>query len=142
MQYENSEKKFVAVVNQSISTPVILNALAHVAYGLAKKQSVQSKPLEYKNCGAGFRSTIDQFPFIILKSRNNNQMKTLVSQVVEMTDINYNVFTTTMIGQSAQSQIEATEKSDPDALEYVVVLLFGEQRSVSAVTKKFSLLKD
>lgn len=88
-----------------------------------------------------FEAKIDEYPFIILESKNSNQLKTLTSNVVENRRIAHNVFTTSMIGASAQEQREATLNATDESLDFVVVALFGAREDVEPLTKKFSLFK-
>lgn len=141
MAYENNGKKFVAVINRQQPLPIFLNALAHTAFGISGKGAEVGNLLDYRNSATCFEAKIDEYPFIILEAKNSNQLKTLTLNVVENRRIAYNVFTTSMIGMSAQAQREATLNATDESLDFVVIALFGAREDVEPLTKKFSLFK-
>jgi hypothetical protein len=141
MAYENNGKKFAVIVNRKHPLPVVLNAMAHAAFGMSGKGQDIGNLLDYSNGGTGFSAKIDEYPFIILEAKTSNQLQTLVSSVVDDEGIAYNVFTTSMIGTSATAQLEATREASGEALDFVVVVLFGPRENVERFTKKFSLFK-
>jgi len=141
MAYENNGKKFVAVINRQQPLPIILNALAHTAFGMSGKGAAVGNLLDYRNSATCFEAKIDEYPFIILEAKNSNQLKTLTANVVENRHIVYNVFTTSMIGASAQEQREATLTATDESLDFVVVAVFGAREDVEPLTKKFSVLR-
>ncbi|MBY4868925.1 DUF2000 family protein [Burkholderia sp. Bp9017] len=142
MAYADNASKFVAVINRKHPAPVVLNALAHTAFGLSGIAGVGNL-LEYQNVACDFAAKIDESPFIILEAKNSNQLRVLLSNVKEAssTSIAYNVFTTSMIGASAAAQMEATRTALDEALDFVVVVIFGAREAVEALTKRFSLFK-
>jgi hypothetical protein len=141
MAYDNNSRKFVAVINRKHPLPIILNALAHSAIGLSAKTGGQEQLLDYPNAASGFAAKISEYPFIMLEAKNSNQLRTLFDAAKEDNTLVYNVFTTSMIGASAQAQIDATRAAAGDALDFVVVVLFGEREQLDPLTKKFSLVK-
>ncbi|AKU24046.1 DUF2000 domain-containing protein [Massilia sp. MB5] len=141
MAYENTERKFVALVNRKHPLPVLLNALAHASNGLTAKTAGRDKLLDYPNQASGFAAKISEYPFIILEAKNGNQIRNLLPQVMADDSLDYNVFTTSMIGASATQQIEATLAAADEQLDFVVLLMFGERGKVEPLAKKFSLLK-
>lgn len=142
MAYADNASKFVAVINRKHPTPVVLNALAHTTFGLSGIAGVGNL-LDYQNDACDFAAKIDESPFIILEAKNSNQLRVLLSNVKETssTRIAYNVFTTSMIGPSAAAQLEATRTERDEALDFVVVVIFGAREGVEALTKRFSLFK-
>ncbi|MBN3808535.1 DUF2000 family protein [Paraburkholderia sp. Ac-20347] len=142
MAYADNTSKFVAVINRRHATPVVLNALAHAAFGLSGIAGVGNL-LEYQNVACDFAAKIDESPFIILEAKNSNQLRVLLSNIKEESSasIAYNVFTTSMIGASAAAQMEATRTALDEALDFVVVVIFGAREGVEALTKRFSLFK-
>ena len=141
MAYENNDKKFVAVVNRKHPLPVILNALAHAAFGMSGKGPHVGRLLDYPNQATGFSAKVDESPFIILEAKNSSQLQTLVSVAMDSTHVAYNVFTTSMIGRSADAQISATQAAAGEGLDFVLVVLFGPREDVEPLTKRFSLFK-
>lgn len=141
MAYENNDRKFVAVLNRKHSLPVILNALAHAAFGMSGKGHHVGRLLDYPNHATGFLAKVDESPFIILDAKNSSQLQTLVSVASDAPNVAYNVFTTSMIGRSASAQMAATQAAVGEGLDFVVVVLFGPREDVEPLTKRFSLFK-
>ncbi|MBT3066615.1 DUF2000 family protein [Rhodoferax sp. U11-2br] len=83
-----------------------------------------------------------RYPFIILDAKNSNQLQTLVADVIEKSSVSCNVFTTSMIGTSAETQIKETLEAVGEGLNFVVVVIFGSRADVEPLTKKFSLSKE
>src|SRR5258708_31891456 len=124
MAYENNDRKFLAVINRKHSLPVILNALAHAAFGISAFTAGRDRLLDYPNRATGFVARINEYPFIILEAKNSSQLKTLVGSVVGHESIALNAFTTSMLGPSAEAQIQSTLTADGDMLDFVLVTLF------------------
>ncbi len=139
--YADNEFKFVAVVNPKIEIPQLMNALGHMTAGLiAQADDVgQMKFLQYKfQADWAIPSSISFYPFIILKAKNSNQLKTL-HQAANDTGILHNIFTDSMLGTSALEQIENTKNTNPDSLTYFGVVLFAPSNQLTTLTRKFSL---
>jgi hypothetical protein len=51
----------------------------------------------------------------------------------------HNAFTNTMLGASADDQIEATQNTKSEDLIYFGVTLFGDSHKLAELTRKFSL---
>ncbi|MBP2705868.1 DUF2000 domain-containing protein [Microbispora sp. RL4-1S] len=139
--YADNSKKFVAVLNKRFPVPVLMNALGHLASGLGGiVPSSETEFLEYP-CPAGdFVSSISRYPFIVLRSDNGNQLRTLAAAAGEQ-GLPRNVFTETMLGSSAEDQINATKNASAEELEYIGVLVFGDAEVLQPLTKKFSVFK-
>ena len=139
MNYANNSKKFAAVLNGKVPIPRLLNALAHTTAGLATSLSRSAvQYLDYENASDGFRSSIAEAPFIILKAKNGNQLATLLGQA-KTAGIPHNTFISAMIGSSAEEQLKQTHNASGDDLEYWVVVIFGDAEAINPLTKKFSL---
>jgi hypothetical protein len=141
MAYENNGKKFVAVINRRHPLPVILNALAHAAFGMSGKGPDIGNLLDYRNDATDFLAKVDESPFIILEAKNSSQLQFLLSVAMKTSNVSYNVFTTSMIGGSAQAQLAATQAATGEGLDFVAVTLFGPREVVEPLTKRFSLFR-
>lgn len=143
MQYQNNELKFIAVINPKIEIPKLMNALCHTTAGLAAKINDfnEMKFLKYEfQADWTTSSLISLYPFIILESKNNNQLRTL-HQAVNETGIIHNIFTDSMLGASATEQMQNTKNTKTDELTYFSVVLFGMAEQLAPLTRKFSLFK-
>lgn len=76
----------------------------------------------------------------MLRADNGNQLRTLAAAAGER-GLPRNVFTATVLGASAEDQINATKNAGPDELDYIGVLVFGEAEALHPLTKKFSVFK-
>jgi Protein of unknown function (DUF2000) len=141
MPYENNVKKFVVVINRHQPLPVIANAMAHVAFGIAGKGSDVGRLLNYSNTATGFLAKIDESPFIILDAKNSSQLLALLNAAMVSPHVTYNLFTTSMIGPSAEAQITATRDASLNELDLVAVLLYGARENIDPLTKRYSLFK-
>jgi len=142
MPYLQNDKKFVAVLNRKHPLPRVLNGLCHATAGLAGKivDRAQAEFIPYANDADAFEAFISRYPFIVLEAKNGNQLATLRKTAVA-SGLPVNVFISAMIGRSAEEQIIASKAATGEALDYMVVVLFGDAATVDPLTKKFSLFK-
>ena len=139
--YKNNHCKFVAVLNKNIDVPKLMNALAHCSSGLATimpEQRLQMR--DYVDGSGGAHRAISEFPWIILQSRNSSQMRDLRAKAqavgLEVTD-----FVHTMLGESAEQQMDATQSTSEADLTYYAVCMYGEASILEPITKKFSVFR-
>lgn len=132
--------KFVAVLNKKIPTGNLMNALGHMAAGLAG--SYQNLPEmrfdTYYDKDGGEHKSISDNPFIILSADNSNQIRTLRNQLLEK-GVHFTDFTSTMTVGSYKEQQERTRQTLEIELEYWGICLFGPKEILNNLTKKFSL---
>jgi hypothetical protein len=141
MFYQDNDHKTIAVINPAISSPQLMNALGHVTAGLASKLSSldELQLLQYSfQSDLSDPAHISRYPYIILKSKNNNQLKTL-HQTINEAGIIHNVFTDSMLGASAEEQMSNTKNTPVDDLTYFLIAMFGKAEVLAPLTKKFSL---
>lgn len=137
MQFEN---KLVAVINEKIEPGVAMNALAHMCIGFGATLGVEALRLvDYIDANQGIHPQISEMPFIILKANSNKIRET--RKAAQAANIRYADFTDTMTIGTYVEQLERTLKTHEPDLTYYGIVLFGPWDVVSAMTKKFSLLK-
>jgi hypothetical protein len=139
--YADNDRKFTAILNSKIPIPQSMNGLAHMTAGLISRATDPSQMnfLQYQfNSDRLTPANISLYPFIILKSKNSNQLKTLHESVTNM-GILHNVFTGSMLGASAIDQIENTKNTKSEDLIYFGIALFGDSQKLAELTRKFSL---
>ncbi|MBU6439289.1 MAG: DUF2000 domain-containing protein [Betaproteobacteria bacterium] len=139
--YENTDRKFVGIVNRKHALPTLMNALAHTAFGISGWGDPIGHLLDYQNESVGFSSKIDESPFIILEARHSNHLRALVSSVSGQAHLRCNAFTTSMIGRSASEQLSMTRTASADQLDFVAVVLYGPREHVEPLTRRFSLYR-
>ena len=129
------------MLNKTIEPGRAMNALAHMALGLAA--SVQNKEelrlQDYVDYNNGKHPQISDIPFIILRG-GSDQIRNLRKAVIE-NGFHFTDFTNTMIGETYVEQHENTQKTKEQDLDYFGICLFGDWQKVSELTKKFSLWK-
>jgi hypothetical protein len=124
MRYADNNFKSIAILNAKIELTQLMNALAHMTAGLIAqaKDDEQMSFLQYPFHNDTLTpATISLYPFIILKAKNSNQLKTL-HELATNKNILHNVFTNMMLGASAIDQIEATKNTKPEDLTYLASL--------------------
>lgn len=142
MQYLNNQSKFVVVINKKHSLPVVMNSITHISYGISKEIEDSSKILNYENVDLGLNAQISEFPFIILETNNSNQLLKLIQTAKGTDGVKLNFFSTSMLGYSAEDQINATKNASLEDLDFVSVILFGTKEIIEPLTKKYSLIKN
>lgn len=138
MSEEKFENKLVAVLNKSIDTGKVMNALAHMCIGLGAAIGKHELRLtDYKDADGGLHPFISEIPFIIL-TENSNKIRRLRNEAIA-NHIQFNDFTDTMTVGTYQEQIEKTLHVKDENLIYYGIVLFGDWEKVTALTRKFSL---
>lgn len=138
MSEEKFKNKLVAVLNKSIDTGKIMNALAHMCIGLGSTiDQADLRLSNYKDADGGSHLFISEIPFIIL-SENSNKIRKLRNEAIA-NNITFNDFTDTMTIGTYKEQIERTLKVKDENLIYYGIVLFGDWDKVTELTRKFSL---
>ncbi len=139
MLYQDNEYKFVVVLNSKVEIGKLMNALGHITAGLVNVcDQNELRFLQYVDADDGLHPAISHYPFIILKSKNGNQIRTLRNLAVQQ-GIKYNDFVDKMLGVSAENQLQQTKETKEIDLEYFGVGLYGKAEELSQLTRKFSL---
>jgi len=141
MLYQDNDYKTIAVINPAIGVPQLMNALGHATSGLLSKASA-SNDLQFLKYAFqedwSNPSHISRYPYIVLKAKNNNQLKTL-HQALNEAEIVHNAFTDSMLGSSADEQMASTQNTSMAELTYFVITMFGKAETLAPLTRKFSL---
>jgi len=125
--YQDNSNKFVAILNQKQTMGLLMNALAHTVAGLLSKQRAhldQMEFLPYRDSEGVMDACISRYPFIILKAKNGNQLRTVL-QAAQDAGIPCNVFADSMLGTSAAEQLQKTRSANEAELDYIALCLFG-----------------
>jgi hypothetical protein len=139
--YSDNNRKFVAVLNRTLDLPKLMNALAHCSAGLASLMSrTDLEMLNYIDGAGGTHPGISKYPWIILQARNSNQLRDLRAKA-KLAGIGVTDFVHTMLGDSAEQQLEATRITPEAGFTYYAVCLFGDSSAVGPLTKKFSVFR-
>ena len=140
--YADNNFKFVAVLNKKIEPAKLMNALGHMAVGLTSLcPAVESMNFHcYLDGNGGAHPAISHFPFIVLVADNSNKIRSARAAAMEA-GLLYNDFTDTMLGGSADEQLQQTRDKKEEELEYFGLCLFGPAETINLITRKFSLFR-
>lgn len=132
--------KFVAVLNKKIPVGNLMNALGHMAAGLAGSYPnlPEMRFDTYVDKDGGKHKSISDNPFIILSADNSNQLRTLRNDLIA-SGVHFTDFTSTMTVGTYREQQERTKNTPEAELEYYGVCMFGPKEVLNSLTKKFSL---
>lgn len=134
-----SEYKFVAVLNKKIETGKVMNALAHMTVGLVgnyeNKDNLGVMDYKDKDGGSHFAS---KHPFIILKAKNSNQIRTIRNSAIDK-NISVTSFTSAMTMGDYKEQLDRSKATSEEELEYYGACLFGKKEEIDILTSKLSL---
>ena len=132
--------KLVAVMNKSLDSGIVMNALAHISLGLGASLGVsQAELVNYTSQDGVKLNNISKMPYIILRA-TGGKIKTLYEKATA-DGIQCIVFTETMTGGTWEEQIEKTASCPFEQLVFYGIALIGPQDIVTELTKKFSLWK-
>jgi hypothetical protein len=140
--YADNQNKFVVVLNRQIDIAKLMNALGHMAAGLTRLLGADDQRdfLEYVDADCSKHPAISRYPFIVLSAKNGNHIRTLRQSAIAQ-GLPYNDFVDTMLGYSAEHQLDQTRQTKECDLEYFGIVLYGKAETLSGLTKKFSLFK-
>jgi hypothetical protein len=132
--------KFVAIINKKVEPGRAMNALGHMAAGLAggypDKDALALDTYIDKD-GSKHQSISDN-PFIVLKADNSNQIRTVRNKLIEE-GIYFVDFIDTMIEGTFQEQKDRTKATPESELNYYGICFLGPSETLDPITKKFSL---
>ncbi len=136
---ENS-KRFIAILSKKVEPGRAMNALGHMAAGLAggSEKSNEMCFLQYQDKDGGSHPNISHFPFIVLKADNSNKIRTVRNECLAR-GIPFSDFTSTMTVGTSQEQQNATLSTAEEELEYWGIVMFGSTQELREFTGKFSL---
>ena len=133
--------QFVCVVNQKFDPPQLVNAVGHMAAGLVHQYREDTSVMRFRDFidkSESVHPSTSENGFIVLRSKNGNQLRTLRNELIE-NDIRFTDFTETMIPGDCDSQQAEFSVTNEEDLEYIGVCFFCEIEKSKELTKKFSL---
>lgn len=139
---DDSEMRFIAVLNKKVEKGKLMNALGHMSAGLAGGygKSDDMDFLRYEDKDETIHPNISHYPFIVLKADNSNKIRTLRKEAIKHGFL-YTDFVDTMTVGTSKKQVQATKDAEEENLEYFGICLFGKTEELSRLTKKFSLFQ-
>ncbi len=139
---DESSKRFIAVLNKKVEPGRLMNALGHIAAGLAggSGRSDEMCFLQYRDRDGGTHPDISHFPFIVLAADNSNRIRKVRDECIRRR-IPFSDFTSTMTIGTSQEQMDATAGTPGEELEYYAIALFGPTDELKEFTGRFSLYR-
>lgn len=135
------QKRFVAVLSKKIDTGRALNVLGHLSVAVSNLlEEGEAQFVDYIDNNDNVHPSISHYPFIVLKADNSNKLRKLKEAAME-NQVTVADFTDTMIEGGSTAQQQRTRDTQESDLEYLGVCLFGDTKTIQAMTKKFSLYK-
>ena len=136
---DETEKRFIAILNKKMDSGRTLNVLGHISVGLADLLPAgEAQYVDYLDMDGELHPNLSHYPFIVLKADNSNKIRKVredaVSRGIKFTD-----FTHTMIEGGSSIQLETTAATPEAELTYLGICVFGDTSVLSEFTKKFSL---
>ena len=94
--------------------------------------------LTYRDADGGIHPGICEFPYIVLRAKNSNDIRKLRAKVMEA-GLPFTDFVSEMIGRSAADQMEQTSSTKEADLDYIGLTVFGEEERLRPLISRFSL---
>lgn len=137
--FQDNQKKLYVIVNRNVDAAVQMNAVGHLSAGIMQKAEERLFH-SYPNQDSGLSAFLSHYPVVILQAKNSNQLAAVAQKCHEQ-GILYNFFTTTMLGQSTEQQMKATQEALFSSLEFIAVAIYGDAENIAPITRKFSVFK-
>ncbi len=141
LEYKPTTHQFVAVVNKKIPAPQLMNAVGHMAADLVNQYTKDISVLRFRDFidkDTSIHPSTSDNGFIILRSENSNQIRTLrnnlIAECIPFTD-----FTATMVPGTYADQLHEFAMTSEIDLDYFGICFFAEKEKSRELTKKFSL---
>jgi hypothetical protein len=93
---------------------------------------------DYVDADGNHHKNISDNPFIVLKAKNSNKLRTLRESLLKK-EIPFTDFTDTMIVGTYVDQHKQTNETNEESLEYFGVCFFTDDATAQSLTSKFSL---
>lgn len=133
--------QFTCVVNKKKNPAIIMNAIGHMTAGLVEQYKSDTSLMRFRDFidkDNTVHPKTSENGFIILRSENSNQIRTLRSALIEL-GIKYTDFTETMVPGNYLTQQQEFDTKSESELEYIAVCFFVGVEQSRNLTKKFSL---
>ena len=139
---DETNYRFVAVLNKKIEVGRLMNALGHMTAGLigGYPNINDLQFLQYMDADNNVHPNISHYPFIVLKADNSNQIRTVRNKIKER-HMPFTDFTSTMTVGTSQEQQDETKNTPEIELEYWGICTFGETAILREFTKRFQLFR-
>ena len=133
--------RFVALLRRDIPVGNLMNALGHMAAGLASLANANDMCfLTYHDKDGQTHPGVSHFGFIVLQAETKEDIRTFRQSLKEL-GLPFTDFTKSMSIGTSEEQMRATSEIPESELEYFGICTFGATEVLRPLTKKFSLFK-
>lgn len=118
-----------------------MNAVGHMSAGLVHQYRSDTSPMRFRDFidkDKTIHPSTSENGFIVLRSENSNQIRTLRNKLIEE-NILFTDFTATMVPGTYADQQDDFDRTSEIDLEYFGICFFAEKEKSRELTKKFSL---
>lgn len=133
--------KYSVAINRQIDTGAQLNALAHVAVGLAHLAPSEMQAMRmFKDVEERPVGLMSDHPFIVLEAVNSNKLRQAYLSALDL-GLSANAFVIDMKDGNPVDQEETVSRKKSDDYLFVAFGCWGEDDVVRDVMKRFSLYR-
>jgi len=142
---DDSEYQFVVVVNESIETPRLMNAIAHATNGYIGAKlhdSILKKAdyISYEDSKKQLDTVISHYATIIFRTSNSKDLLKMHNKF-KQAGFTVNTFTDGMTVGTSKEQIEATVSKPLEDQEIFCIVTSGKTSELKPITKSLQLFK-
>ena len=134
-------KKLVVIVKDNLEIGKAMNTVAHamLGFGTGVVNKEEIKLNKYEDIDENVHDNISEMPIIILKA-SSNKIRNL-RQLAIKNDIKFVDFVDTMSIGTFEEEYNLTKTKKDEELNYLAIILFGDNEIISEWTRKFSLYR-
>ena len=133
--------KFVVVLNKKIPPAAALNACAHMTATLVARADEQTKGhmsfVDYTDAD-GNAHPVSALSLVVLSAKNSSQLRAARLDAIRA-GLSHVDFTATMTQDTFVEQMDRTQATREEDLDYWGLCVFGPKQGVDPITRKFSL---
>jgi hypothetical protein len=133
--------KFVVVLNKKIPPAAALNACAHMTATLVAHADDETKKhmsfVDYADAD-GNAHPVSALSLVVLNAKNSSQLRTARLEAIRA-GLSHVDFTETMTKDTFVEQMDRTQATREEDLDYWGLCVFGLKQAVDPITRKFSL---
>lgn len=133
--------RFVALLRKDVPIGNLLNALGHMAAGLAGTSNPAAMQfLTYRDQDGNEHAGVSHYGFIVLQANSKDDIRTFRAALKEA-GLPFTDFTKSMTIGTSEEQMASTACMPEAELDYYGICTFGSTEVLKPLTKKFSLFK-
>ncbi len=133
-------KKFVVIVDRNYESPLLMNAVGHLALGMGDMlESSEGKYSIFSDADNVEVSYLTDYPLIVLGAKSSDKLFSTHMKAIEV-GVVHNVYYDIMFSGSVEQQLHCINEDKSSCQKYVAIMLFGDSELLDPLTKRISLL--